>query len=383
MGLLKMVFFFICSRQRHNKLWRSHSDSDLSEHHEPLAKSHAQPQSLGRSDPHSQASDTTETSMKELLGPLGDLPSTDKAAHSSSKSDTGVQSNQPDSSSAGEATSLFGPSLSAVAQVQGELSPPSRDPAARCASPLSPPLSNGLSDSEERPSSPPLSQPRAATLVPEPQKVDISMVTVAESVLVDQPHPPPSLHHLPLSPAPSPTPAFTDELIGCSLPVVKPSHQLHMPASVPEPVTSLTPSAQHVGPRALSAPVPDEKPDCDQELCGLTFDSLVAHPPSTSDLISYPSAIQQDGEVSFAHSADHINFFSAREKFRGLSQDGKSQCVAVQPSAQRRSCVKEQQAVQQDSTGDGKEREKRKVRVVNESIREYQLIMSMISRCTS
>ncbi|XP_043355172.1 protein phosphatase Slingshot homolog 2 isoform X4 [Dermochelys coriacea] len=29
----------ICSKQRHNKLWRSHSDSDLSEHHQPICKS--------------------------------------------------------------------------------------------------------------------------------------------------------------------------------------------------------------------------------------------------------------------------------------------------------------------------------------------------------
>lgn len=27
-----------CSKQRHNKLWRSHSDSDLSDHHEPICK---------------------------------------------------------------------------------------------------------------------------------------------------------------------------------------------------------------------------------------------------------------------------------------------------------------------------------------------------------
>ncbi|KAG5843969.1 hypothetical protein ANANG_G00156520 [Anguilla anguilla] len=39
----------LASKQRHNKLWRSHSDSDLSERHEPLCKT---AHSLGRSDPH-------------------------------------------------------------------------------------------------------------------------------------------------------------------------------------------------------------------------------------------------------------------------------------------------------------------------------------------
>ncbi|XP_062872791.1 protein phosphatase Slingshot homolog 2 [Trichomycterus rosablanca] len=41
----------LASKQRHNKLWRSHSDSDLSEQQEPACKS---PRTLGRSDPHNQ-----------------------------------------------------------------------------------------------------------------------------------------------------------------------------------------------------------------------------------------------------------------------------------------------------------------------------------------
>lgn len=43
-GMLKYYSIFSsaflpCSKQRHNKLWRSHSDSDLSDHHEPICKS--------------------------------------------------------------------------------------------------------------------------------------------------------------------------------------------------------------------------------------------------------------------------------------------------------------------------------------------------------
>uniref|UniRef100_A0A4W6FNB8 protein-serine/threonine phosphatase n=1 Tax=Lates calcarifer TaxID=8187 RepID=A0A4W6FNB8_LATCA len=68
----------LASKQRHNKLWRSHSDSDLSEHHEPLSKSYAQPHSLGRSDPHNQASGTPGPSVKELLESLGTSASAGK-----------------------------------------------------------------------------------------------------------------------------------------------------------------------------------------------------------------------------------------------------------------------------------------------------------------
>uniref|UniRef100_A0A7N8XP18 protein-serine/threonine phosphatase n=1 Tax=Mastacembelus armatus TaxID=205130 RepID=A0A7N8XP18_9TELE len=78
----------LASKQRHNKLWRSHSDSNLSEHHEPLSKSYAQPHSLGRSDPHNQASSTAGPSVKELLESLGASSSTGKAGHSTSQPDT-------------------------------------------------------------------------------------------------------------------------------------------------------------------------------------------------------------------------------------------------------------------------------------------------------
>uniref|UniRef100_A0A8C2ZD92 protein-serine/threonine phosphatase n=1 Tax=Cyclopterus lumpus TaxID=8103 RepID=A0A8C2ZD92_CYCLU len=254
----------LASKQRHNKLWRSHSDSDLSEHHKPLSKSYAQPHSLGRSDPHNQAGSALGPSVKELL------------------------------------------------------------------------------------------EPRAATVVPEPQKTDV--VTVAQIVFVDQPHLPPSFHHLPLSPAPSPTPICMDEVIkpqvlSCSLPVMKP-----MLVSLPEPLT--TPSTQQAGSQCLSAPVPVKKTDCDQQMCGLSLDGLGEHSPPTGDFMSHPNAIPHDNEVLFGHSPDHINFFSAREKFKGMSQDGKTHCAAVQ---QLKSCGKEQQPLPQEvSISEGKEEEEYK-----------------------
>ncbi|XP_054481213.1 protein phosphatase Slingshot homolog 2b isoform X2 [Anoplopoma fimbria] len=345
----------LASKQRHNKLWRSHSDSDLSDHHEPLSKSYAQPHSLGRSDPHNQASSAPGPSVKELLDSLGTSAITGKATHSTSQPDTGIHSNQYSSSSfqgvaalSGdtEARSLEAPSHSAEVQIS-QLDSPCPESTAGSVSLLSPPLSNGLCDSEEQPSSPPLSQPRAATVLPEPQNT--AAVT-------------PSFQ-LPLSPAPSPTPDCVDEVIkplvvSCSLPVMKP-----MLVLLPEPMT--TQSTQQAGPQCLSAPVPVKNTDFDQHMCGLSLDGLTAHSPSTSDFISHPSAIPHDNVLLFGHSPDHINFFSAREKFKGMSQDGKTHCAAVQQSPQLKTCGKEQQPLPQEvPISEGKVEEKRQEMII-------------------
>ncbi|XP_063752021.1 protein phosphatase Slingshot homolog 2b [Eleginops maclovinus] len=344
----------LASKQRHNKLWRSHSDSDLSDNHEPLSKSYAQPHSLGRSDPHNQASSAPGTSVKELLDSLGTSAMTGKATHSTSQPDTGIHSNQFSSSSFGrvaaitgnaEAQRLDATTHSAVVQIS-QLDPPSLNPTAGSVSLLSPLLSNGVSDSEEQPSSPPVSLPKAATVVPEPLKT--GMLADAQTVLVGQPHPPPSFQNLPVSLAPSSTPVTLDEvikpqLLSCSLPVVKP-----MLVSVPETMTTQTLRIQQAGPHSLSAPVPVPKTDCDQQMCSLSLDSLPAHPLATSHFISYHGAIPQDGQLLFGHSADHINFFSAREKFKGMSQDGKTHCAAVQQLPQQKSCGKEQQPLEEE-----------------------------------
>lgn len=347
------------SKQRHNKLWRSHSDSDLSDHHEPLSKSCPQPLSLGRSDPHNQPSNKPGPSVKELLESLGTSASTGKPARSTSQPDTEIQSKQLSSSSSEgvaalsgdfEAQSLEAPSLSAVVPIR-KLDSPRPEPRAGSVSQLSSSLSNGLCDSVES-SSVPLFQPRAAAVVPELKKTDVA--TVAQTDLVGHPHPSPSFHHFPRSPAPSSTPACVDGVsktqMPCSPPVIKP-----MLVSVPEPLTTQTPSTQQAVAQCLSAPVPVKKPDCDQQTYGLSLNGLTAQPPSTSDYISDPSAIPQDSEVLLGHSADHINFFSAREKFKGMSQDGKS--------CQLKSCIKDLQPLAQEVVAnEGKEEEKRKVR---------------------
>lgn len=297
--ILFKCFSFFCSKQRHNKLWRSHSDSDLSEHHEPLSKSYAQPHSLGRSDPHNQASITPGSSVKDLLESLGTSAITGKDPQA------GVRSSQPGSSSCGGASDLSGGaengSLEAPSQANKAPSRQLDSPTAGYVS-SSPPLSNGLCDSEEQPSCPPLYQPRAATVVPEPQRTDIN---VAQSVLVGQPHPPPSVHHL--SPPPSPAPACADGAVEAQAP----SSEIK-----PEPVSAET---------SQQCPVLIRNADGDQQARGSSPGGDAAAPtPSSDNPVSQPNAIPQDNVLLFGHSADHINFFSARAKFKGMSDDGKT-----------------------------------------------------------
>lgn len=183
-----------CSKQRHNKLWRSHSDGDLSE---PLAK--APQHALDRSDPHNNNNNNGPASLQQFLG---------MAVLQALKGETGVQQEQlgDDDDDDGDSTG-----------------PRTRSP--------SPPTSNGLCDSEEHlatssstsvsmsissstshavssssaedPFLPPLPRPRAATVVPK-ARLDVSELTVAETVPAARPHLPPSLHVLPPSPSPEP-----------------------------------------------------------------------------------------------------------------------------------------------------------------------------------
>ncbi|CAL8365305.1 unnamed protein product [Lota lota] len=266
----------LASKQRHNKLWRSHSDSDLSEHHEPLSK--PPPHSLGPSDPHNQAGSMAPTLEELLLGPsaLG----TGGPSQSTSLPDTGTL----DACCAARPPA---PRLHEAPRLQE--APRSSLPA---------PLSNGLCDPEEAPAGPrALPPPRAATVVPEVRKADLSTATVTESAAVGGPHPPPSIHRLPPAPAPA-------------MPLETP----------PQAPGTRTPSQ-------LGADVADQaRLGCAQQLSGLSLET----PPSASG------------------NTDHINFFSAREKFQGLSQDGK-------PLAQSKGSLKEgQPAPPEEWTGDGR-----------------------------
>lgn len=127
------------SKQRHNKLWRSHSDSDLSERREPPCRT---PHTLGRSDPHNHTSNGPP-SLQRFLDTIDALAAPDTAHRAE---------------------------------------PPALD------------CRDGLTDPVDRPLSS-LPQPQAATVVPD-EALDRAAVNIAESVFVGRPHPPPALHLL-------------------------------------------------------------------------------------------------------------------------------------------------------------------------------------------
>lgn len=137
-------------------------------------------------------------------------------------------------------------------------------------------------------------------------------------------------------------------MLSVSLPVIK-------PLVISVPVAEATPSTQQAVVQCLPAPVPVSVPGCEQRADGSALNGLEARPSCSGDAASDPGAVPQASEELLSHSADHINFFSAREKFKGMSQDGKG--------CQQKSCGKEQPAgVQEVVIVEGKEAEKRKVK---------------------
>lgn len=298
------------SKQRHNKLWRSHSDSDLSDHHEPLSKS-SQPLSLGRSDPHNQSSSKPGPSVKELLESLGTLAAAAAATTKPTESGSGGLADcpaRPRQLSASLPEEVTAPLAGCTSRSLEPPCPPSTgQPGVESAagsvfqSPAS--LANGSCDSETP--LPPQSQPRAAAMVPEIQRAD--KATVAQSVSVGQPHPPPSFYQPQAAGAPCP-----------------------------------------------STPVPVKKADCSRSPNGPVPPPVQSAPAAAAAAsASCPSAIPQDSEVLLGHTGDHINFFSAREKFKGMSQDGRG--------CQLRSCGSQPQELLQH---EAKEDERRKVGLV-------------------
>lgn len=261
------------SRQRHNKLWRSHSDSNLSELHEPLVKTPAA-QSLGRSNPRNQGSNQTSPSLQELLQTLS--PSSAPAAGQKDREE-------------------------AV------------------------PFANGLGNSEESlaaedPSL--LPKPRAATVVPG-ARPNSAPVNMAETVPVSQPHPPAALHH----PASSPTLHPEAKPLSHEQPeVCSPNRTGCVRSRTPEPSrqvpnSSSSAAGQHTQVPELRQKFSQQVPDADLDCAGLGHANDDNHH-------QHPSATIQEAGLSAsppsALSSDRIDFFSAREKFLGLSQEAQS-----------------------------------------------------------
>ncbi|KAK6295762.1 hypothetical protein J4Q44_G00334750 [Coregonus suidteri] len=82
-------YILLASKQRHNKLWRSHSDSDLSERHESLlCKTGPHSHTLGLSDPHNNNNGPSPSLQHFLLQALGAANDPDNKTSGSHISDT-------------------------------------------------------------------------------------------------------------------------------------------------------------------------------------------------------------------------------------------------------------------------------------------------------
>ncbi|XP_067306639.1 protein phosphatase Slingshot homolog 2 isoform X2 [Pseudorasbora parva] len=276
----------LASKQRHNKLWRSHSDSDLSEGHEMLCKA---PCSLDRSDPHNN---NGPSSIQQMLG----IAVLDALGNTCIKS---VES------------------LTELAR--------------------------------EDPFLPPRPRQRAATVVPEQNMAKNSRKNLAVSEPVTcRRHPPPSLHvPAPLSPDESEGDTTPDLGIQSSHQVPEPkTDTVELSPDTPHQNDSYQVS-QSLELCLESAVSKDEEnlpprstPEADSPLGAASIPEL-----DSSDDNNNPNAADLGGAGDSVNagasrlSTDSIDFFSAREKFLCLSQDSQSrsfsEMTAVRPPQSR------------------------------------------------
>ncbi|XP_041731301.2 protein phosphatase Slingshot homolog 2 isoform X2 [Coregonus clupeaformis] len=323
----------LASKQRHNKLWRSHSDSDLSERHEsPLCKTGPHSHSLGRSDPHNNNGPTPylQHFLLQALGAANDPDNKTEGAHISDTHSEPVRLTRSHSH------------------------------------PPGPSASDGLCDSRENlysrgprphqdPFLPPLPRPRAATVVPE-ERMDNSALVAVTVPVTAVPHPPPSLHILPPSPFPQPLAKSLHLGLSTQLssPVPKQKAQcvslaLDLPDLSSSEVVSQATLESSDDSDTLSDPLSERgdsvsmaSPGIPVAVSPLTPITPLSLGPYANDDNNNPSG-GGDTDTILANpvdatcvtassnlSTDSIDFFSAREKFLGLSQDGKAQTLSEQ-----------------------------------------------------
>ncbi|XP_056139004.1 protein phosphatase Slingshot homolog 2 [Lampris incognitus] len=279
----------LASKQRHNKLWRSHSDSDLSDHPEPLCKpaSHI----LGRSDHHNNNNNASSPSLHHFLGlaVLQALGTEPQSSDSCSKSTT--TTNTSDSH-------ILSNSV--------------------CDSPSEQEVDSQPLHQDSLP--PPLPRPRAATVLPE-ERMDIAP-RVAVTLPAAVPHPPPSFHILPPSPERHRVPPESPDLPKWS------SSEESFPLALD---SSDSDAPEHSSSDSASNLV---SPFCPRTSATVT----PVAPVGPSDDNNNPSELETGGtfdcrgeaDRSSNHSTDSIDFFSAREKFLGLSKDGRTRTLSEQ-----------------------------------------------------
>ncbi|XP_041849848.1 protein phosphatase Slingshot homolog 2 isoform X2 [Melanotaenia boesemani] len=282
----------LASKQRHNKLWRSHSDSDLSDRPGSMCKSSSP--TLGRANSHNNNT-TSSPFIHHFLG-VAVLQALGAEPEDSAKSNTHTSDSLTLSNGVCESP------------VQEEVRSDFEDPILL-----------------------PLPRPRAATVIPE-ERLDNS-ASVAITVPVAVPHPPPSLHILP------PTPELQRAHRGppTHLSISVPRSKLELCLNLPERSGS-----EDVSPLTLGS--------SDSDLLNRSISDSASDSPATvtpqplvpslapSDDNNNPNEPQTDsafdsrGEAdgSSNHSGDSIDFFTAREKFLGLAQDGRTQTLSEQ-----------------------------------------------------
>ncbi|XP_059370237.1 protein phosphatase Slingshot homolog 2 isoform X2 [Carassius carassius] len=260
----------LASKQRHNKLWRSHSDSDLSEAHEPLCKA---PRSLDCSDPHNN---NGPPSIQQMLGIAV------------------IESLTNPQSAADNTHTNLGKSPSKLAH--------------------------------EDPILPPRPRQRAATVVPDHYMVRNSCLNLAVSEPIACRHPPPSLHVL--SPEEGEGNTTSDLHAQSSHNVPEPKTDcVELSPNTPDQNDSYQVSEtlelcleSNVNKDEGNLPSPST-PEADSPSGAPVvpeLDSSDDNNPNTADLGTADDFV--DAGVSCL-STDSIDFFSAREKFLCMSQD--------------------------------------------------------------
>ncbi|KAM4566718.1 uncharacterized protein ssh2a isoform 2-T2 [Odontesthes bonariensis] len=279
----------LASKQRHNKLWRSHSDSDLSDRPECKPSS----PSLRRADSHNN--NTSSPSLHHFLG-VAVLQALGA---------------QPEDSAKANGALAFDTLSNGVCE-----SPVQEEAGSDCEDPVLLPLP----------------RPRAATVVPEERLDNSASVAVTEPVAL--PHPPPSLHILP----PTPEPQRARRGPPTHLSIAVPELSLTLPerggsgetsplslGSCDSDSTNGSLSDSTSGKRTPLSPANTPPPSLILTLASSDDNNNPSGPQLCSALDSRGEA---DGSSN--HSADSIDFFTAREKFLGLAQDGRTRTLSEQ-----------------------------------------------------
>ncbi|XP_019741412.1 protein phosphatase Slingshot homolog 2 isoform X2 [Hippocampus comes] len=279
----------LASKQRHNKLWRSHSDSDLSDRPE-LCKSSSH--SLGRSDSQSN-NNNSSPALHHFLGVavLQALVSEPDDARTST-SDLRMHCNDA------------------------------------CDLPIEVAVETACDDALP----PPSPQQHAAALIPE-EKNAAEAVISAPAII---PELPPSLHILP------PTPEVQRAHKAQTTPMANTENKplelfLHFPEQSSSanlsPITAMSSDTSEQSPSDLQS----EKLSPPSRVGNIPLLSSTGH----SDDNNNPSEFHDDDDdevdgrseadgSSSNHSSDSIDFFSAREKFLGLAQEDRTQTLSEQ-----------------------------------------------------